>query len=177
MLCWWGRRELQPTHKPQQEQRETKLLQALRVRKVVYTSALGTDWTQTCRNLNTVDMEAPHHVHRDHLGSATCMGSYSTQTYSVNGFWGLRLTQAKVVLSPLTQKQQNKLNFDEMLRMVKMTQNVTLYATFVSAPWYMHSFKRQTSLYLPIDNKRPPLSVSLISRKKIGILKFQCIAY
>ena len=37
-----------------------------------------------------------------------------------------RVTLAKVVLSPPTQKQQNKLNFDEMLRMVKVMQNVIL---------------------------------------------------
>ena len=41
--------------------------------------------------------------------------------------------------------------------MVKIEQNVTLYATFGSASWYMHSFKREHFTEVVPNDARNPL--------------------
>ena len=71
-------------------------------------------------------MEAPHQVHRDHVGVSNLHGKLFNTNLQRERVLRLEAYAGQGCALPANPKQQDKLNFDEMLRMVKVTQNVIL---------------------------------------------------
>ena len=90
-------------------------------------------------------MEAPHQVHRDHPGVSNLYGKLFNTNLQRERVLRLEVYTGQGCLLPANPKQQDKLNFDEMLliivkmfKMVKVIQNVILICN-ICIPSLVHA--------------------------------------
>ena len=90
-------------------------------------------------------MEAPHQVHRDHLGVSNLHGKLFNTNLQRERVLRLEAYAGQGCPLPTNPKHQNKLNFDEMLliivkmfKMVKVIQNVILICN-ICIPSLVHA--------------------------------------